>query len=120
MGVTDAAVRRIETALAAAVLAEGRELLELARRDAPRGDPELDPDPGTTLANSGSVRLVRTPLTGRLEAEVTFDTPYAAKQELDQRLKHPRGGRSAYLGSNVKRLIPEHRGKLSDAVRRVV
>jgi len=75
-----------------------------ASAQVPIGDPAEDPNPAIALRASGDVD-VAVGLTG-YRATITFSTPYAKKQELDQRLKHPRGGKSRYLGDAVKAEIP--------------
>lgn len=59
----------------------------------PIGDPQEDPNPAVALAESGRTT---TEEPGR-SVVLSFTTPYAARQELNQRLDHPRGGDSGYL-----------------------
>ena len=89
-----------------------RRVLERAKQDAPVGDPEEDPDPSTSLRDSGRIDRERRSVL------VVFDTPYAAKQELDQRLKHPRGGKAHYLSDALKQEIPKLEGIVASAVRK--
>jgi hypothetical protein len=94
--------------VAAQLRAAGREglrraaeqVLEQASRNAPDGDPALDPDPNVSLAASGRIVEDGDGLV------VIFDAPYAAKQHEAQHLKHPRGGGAKYLESALTEIIP--------------
>lgn len=78
-----------------------RELLERARRNVPKGDPSVDPDPNVSLRESGRVEQ-----DGHTRV-VRFDTPYAAKVHEDQRLRHPRGGTAKYLEKELQAMVPK-------------
>lgn len=75
-------------------------VLQEAKRNAPIGDPDLDPDPGLALAESGRVRP------DGVGFVVEFTAPYAAKQHENLHLKHPRGGGAKYLERAVTTLAP--------------
>lgn len=77
---------------------------DVAAASVPIGDPSEDPDPDLTLRQAWDID-VGPGLTG-FRATVTFDTPYAKRQELNRRLKHPRGGKAGYLGDALKAEIP--------------
>jgi hypothetical protein len=62
-----------------------------------KGDPTKDPAPEIALAERGRVERL-----GPLTVRVVFSAPYAAKQELNRRLKHPRGGSHSYLRNAMK------------------
>lgn len=68
-----------------------REVLKDAQGRVPKGDPQLDPDPSVDLAKSGVVVVVDDGVV------IDFQTPYAAKQHEDLRLRHPRGGNARFL-----------------------
>jgi hypothetical protein len=96
-----------------------RDLLGRATRDAPI-------DTGALRA-SGRVEVTRTRNGG--EAEVSFNRPYAAAQEVSyatmmrdgkvvewQARHHPKGGRSRYLGSNLEAMAGRYRAVLAAAI----
>lgn len=74
-------------------------VLEEAQRLAPVGTPPDDGHPGE-LRDSGHVEPVAN------GATVTFDTPYAKKQELDRRLHHTHG-QALYLETALKTVAPK-------------
>lgn len=65
-------------------------LVEMIREQIPVGDPELDPDPGTSIRENIEVKRE-----GK-QIVIEIDTPYAAVQHYAAYL-HPRGGRSHFL-----------------------
>jgi hypothetical protein len=91
-------------------------VLEAAKRDIPIGDPAEDPDPAVSLAASGRIVMDVAPLTGRVTAYITFDTPYAIKQHESFHLHHPRGGGPRFLENNVL----EHAAAMNDELAVVV
>lgn len=68
-----------------------RDVLKDAQRQVPKGDSTLDPTPDVSLARSGVVVAVDDGVV------IDFQTPYAAKQHEDLRLRHPRGGNARFL-----------------------
>ncbi len=104
MSIGDELVRNVRLAADAALLEAGHLVLEEAKRNVPVGDPGLDPDAHIKLRESGKVEIVRSPFGDHVRVE--FDTPYAAKQEFDTRLKHPRGGGAHYLERAVTTIAP--------------
>jgi hypothetical protein len=89
-------------------------ILEAAKRDVPKGDPEEDPDPAVSLAESGHVTLE---LGGRF-VSITFDAEYAAKQHEDLHLEHPRGGGPKYLERHLLAAIPKVQRAVASGVRK--
>jgi hypothetical protein len=77
----------------------------------PVGDPEEDPDPNVALAEN--VNITPSILGGYV---ISVDTPYAAKAELDMRLKHPRGGGSRYLQRALAEVTPRFVGMTASKV----
>lgn len=65
-------------------------LLAMIRAQLPVGDPDLDPDTSTSLADALTVRR-----DGR-QILIEIDTPYAAVQHYAA-YTHPRGGRARFL-----------------------
>jgi hypothetical protein len=87
---------------AEAALAEGALLvLEEAKRRAPKTDPQHDPDPSTTLADSGRIEVH-----GRRVVEIVFDTPYAAKQHEALHYEHRHGGEAKFLEHALVEIVP--------------
>jgi hypothetical protein len=76
------------------------EVLRLARDNAPKGDPSVDPHPDIALEDTGKL----------VEDDdgivIIFTAPYAAKQHEDVNLKHPRGGGAKYLQTALESVIP--------------
>jgi len=105
MTLADELINIVNGAAEDALRLAGHAVLEEAKRNVPVGDPDLDPDAHVTLRESGHVEIVHNPF-GDL-ARVTFDAPYAAKQEFDLHLKHPRGGGAHYLQRALTTLVPE-------------
>lgn len=102
-----------------AVTAAANDLLGRAQRDAPV-------DTGALRA-SGRVEVERTE--DGVEAEVSFNRPYAAAQEVGyatmhrngkvvewQARQHPKGGRSRYLGSNLEAMASRYEEIIAAAV----
>lgn len=75
-------------------------VLDVAKRNVGVGDPAVDPNPAVALAASGRIERHGDGLV------IIFDTPYAAKQHEDQRLKHPRGGGPKYLERALTEIVP--------------
>lgn len=101
---------QLKTAGREALRAAAEQVLDRAIADVPVGDADVDPDPARALAKSG--RIVE-------DGEgfvIIFDGPYAAKQHEDQALKHPRGGRSKYLESNLLAIVPGLEGVVASEV----
>jgi hypothetical protein len=91
----------------------GEFVKEAAIRNMPVGDPAQDPTPQVALADN--VYIVEEPGSGTVEVHVR--TPYAAKQELDQRLSHPRGGGHSYLRNAMEEVLPRFNGIVASRVR---
>lgn len=91
-----------------------------AIRNMPVGDPDEDPDPSVAMRENTRVeRAVRHGERGDQHVEgwrVVIDTPYAAKQELDMRLKHPRGGGSRFLQRALQQMVPTLDDKIARKV----
>lgn len=68
----------------------------------PVGDPKEDPNPAFALADH--IYIVEEPGSGTIEVQVRG--PYAAKQNLDRRLDHPRGGGAQYAELTLMEVIP--------------
>lgn len=83
-----------------ALRAAAEQVLTLAKQYAPVGDPELDPNPSVSLAESGRIRPDGKGFI------IEFTAPYAAKQHEDLRLKHPRGGGAKYLERALTEITP--------------
>lgn len=87
-GVKAAMMARAATALEAI----GNDLLGEAQRQAPVEE--------GTLRGSGSVELRQ--VGNSLEVEVSFNTPYAARQHEETEWRHPLGGKAKYLEDPLK------------------
>jgi hypothetical protein len=90
------------------VIAE--DLLGRAQREAPV-------ETGT-LRQSAEVDLQAVP--GGVEAQVSFNTVYAARQHEELTWKHPRGGKAKYLEDPLKQMVPMYEGLLGEHIRRAV
>jgi hypothetical protein len=55
-----------------------------------------------------------------VEAMVSFNTPYAARQHEELEWKHPRGGQAKYLEQPYKALMPRWERALAAALERAV
>ena len=101
--------RRRKAAAIAALKVIGEDLLGQAQRDAPVEE--------GTLRGSGKVDLTVTP--EGASVEVSFSTPYAARQHEEVTWKHPKGGKSKYLEDNLKAMAPRYLAALAAAIRKV-
>lgn len=102
MTLADDLIQRVRDATDGALLAAAHAVEEQYKRNAPIGDPELDPDPNVSLRDS--VRIERHK--SGIGYQISVDTPYAAKIEFDQRLKHPRGGGARPLHRAIQTVAP--------------
>jgi hypothetical protein len=100
MGLAEDLIRAVEAEADDGLRLAAHAVLEEAKRNVPVGDPNLDPDAHIRLAESGHVEKT---LHGY---QIVFDAPYAAKQEFDLNLKHPRGGGPRYLERAILTLAP--------------
>lgn len=91
------------------------EVLEEAKRRAPKTDPEHDPDPSVTLADSGHIELEP----GGRSVRIEFDTPYAAKQHEALHYRHPHGGEAKYLEKSLLEVAPRFAGILAGPVHKL-
>ena len=103
----DAADAR-QKAAAAALTIIGEDLLGKAQREAPV-------DEGT-LRGSGQSKVTVTP--AGVEVEVSFATPYAARQHEEATWKHPKGGKAKYLEDPLKEMAPRYTAALAAAIRK--
>lgn len=78
---------------------------EAAKRNMPVGDPEVDPDQEVALRES--IRIEPSLRGGWF---VIVDTPYAARQEFNLRLRHPRGGGARFLHRALLEVAPRLQG----------
>lgn len=108
----DAQLKRalLEQALKPAMHAIGADLLGQAQREAPV-------DEGTLR---GSGRYDVTEEGDTVVLEVSFNTPYAAKQHEDTHLKHPKGGKAKYLSDPFKAMMPRYVQAVAAAARKVM
>src|SRR3954470_6231166 len=99
MGISDEIERAMKRGAEEGLLALAHEIAAMADRNAPKGDPAVDPDPKMHLhaevEKSG------------LGYVIVYREPYAAKAHEDVRLKHPRGGGPKFLESAMKAAIPQ-------------
>lgn len=86
---------------------------EAMQRNMPVGDPSDDPNPALALAES--IYIVEEPGSGTIELQVR--TPYAAKQDLDRRLSHPRGGGAQFVEDALAEVLPRFAGVVASRVR---
>jgi hypothetical protein len=98
MGIADDLIRDLSAGADDALYLIAQAVAAQAEANAPKGDPDADPDPEITLHAE-----VERDGAGYV---VIFREPYAAKQEFDLRLKHPRGGGPRYLQRAVAAVIP--------------
>ena len=101
MTLADDLARAVEEAGEAGLRLAAEAVLAESNRNAPKGDPKLDPDPGTSLEESG--RVERTPTGYR----VIYDADYAAYQHENLHIRHPRGGGPKFLERAVLTLAPQ-------------
>jgi hypothetical protein len=102
MTLADDLIHRVHDATNEALLVAAHAIAEQYRRNAPIGDPELDPDPNVSLRDSVHIERHKS----GIGYQVSVDTPYAARIEFDQRLKHPRGGGARPLHRAVQTVAP--------------
>ncbi|MEJ7790181.1 MAG: hypothetical protein WKF29_09900 [Thermoleophilaceae bacterium] len=103
----------VRQAMADALQEAAERIHDHAAELAPKTDPEHDPDPAVTLAESGRVEMSE----DGLSASVIFDAPYAAKQHEALHFKHPHGGQPKYLENALKAEIPGLAGIVAGKVR---
>lgn len=114
---------RMLNAAERAVTAAANDLMGRAVEDAPIEE--------GTLKGSARVDVDRT--AGGVEATVSFNTPYAAAQEMGHATQHrggktvewvvrqhPGGGRSHYLGSNLIAMVARYERIIGETVRQAV
>ena len=109
MSETDGIQRRRKAAARVALQFVGEDLLGRAQREAPV-------DEGT-LRGSGSVEV--TERGDRLSVEVSFSTPYAARQHEEVTWQHPKGGKSKYLEDPLKEMSERYIATLAAAMKKV-
>ena len=90
------------------------QVLRAAAASVPVGDPDEDPHPNVSLAQSGEIHRDGDGFV------VSFNTPYAAKQHEDMRLKHPRGGKAKFLEDEIKAIVPRLEGIVGSEVKRLM
>jgi hypothetical protein len=108
MGIADDLIRQLSEGADDAMRLIAHAVAAQADQNAPKGDPEHDPDPEVTLHAE-----VEKDGDGYV---VIFREPYAAKQEFDLNLKHPRGGGPRYLQRAVAAIIPQVSGIIASQV----
>lgn len=85
------------------------DLLGNAQREAPVEE--------GTLRGSGQAHVEVT--ANGVHGEVTFDTPYAARQHEEVTWNHPKGGNAKYLENPLKAMAPRYLAALAAAMRKV-
>lgn len=101
MSLADDLARALEEGATDGMRLAAEAVLVESNRNVPKGDPKLDPDPGTSLAESGRVEKT---LTGY---RVVYDADYAAFQHENLNLRHPRGGGPKFLEHALLTLGPQ-------------
>lgn len=96
---------RLEDALERAITAIGEDLLGEAQRRAPVEE--------GTLRASGELEVNRYP--SHVEAVVSFNTIYAARQHEETEWAHPLGGEAKYLERPLLERLPRYRSILEAA-----
>lgn len=86
------------------------DLMGRAQREAPI-------DEGT-LRGSAHAELRR--MGDRFEVEVSFNTPYAARQHEEVTWEHPKGGKAKYLSDPLKEMVHDYTQFLTLAMRRAL
>lgn len=86
------------------------DLLAEAKRQTPREK--------STLVRSGRKDVRR--IGDRIEARISFNTPYAARQHEELSYRHPRGGNAKYLERPLRAMVPEFERRLAAAMRRAI
>lgn len=116
------ALERLREEVGREMVAMTEELAADAAKDAPRlPEAEHRARHGEQAHLQDSVSaVVRAEGPERVVGEVTFDAFYAAWVHEDTTDKHPHGGRSKFLGSNLSRLVPGYRERLAAASRRAM
>jgi hypothetical protein len=87
--------------------------IEAMQRNMPVGDPAQDPNPAVALADQ--IYIVEDPDSATIEIQIR--TPYAAKQNLDRRLSHPRGGDAQFAEDALIEILPRLAGIVAGPVR---
>lgn len=87
----------------------GDDLLGKAQREAPVEE--------GTLRGSGKSEV--TVEHDRVSVEVSFSTPYAARQHEETSWKHPKGGKAKYLEDPLKEMSARYLAALAAAIRKV-
>lgn len=106
----DIIARHVEDALQRELRREAEDIGGRAVRDAPI-------DEGTLR---GSMEIEMREIPGGAEAEISFNTPYSAKQHEEMDYEHPRGGGPKYLENNVKASARFHADRLASAMGRAL
>lgn len=106
----DIIARRVEDALQRELRREAEDIGGRSVRDAPI-------DEGTLR---GSMEIEMREIPGGAEAEISFNTPYAARQHEEMEWEHPRGGKAKYLEDNVKGFAQFHADNLGRAMGRAL
>src|SRR3954454_23257004 len=100
------------------LLAAGHRLAEHAKANMPVGDPALDPTPLIAMRDHVEVEYHHSQSSYRGDhVTVTVNTKYAAAQEFNMRLKHPRGGGSRFLQRALAQEAAHLNGAIAGKVR---
>lgn len=109
MSEIDEVKRRRKAAVTAALTTIGEDLLGRAQREAPVEE--------GTLRGSGTSHVHEDGDT--ISVEVSFATPYAARQHEEVSWKHPKGGKAKYLEDPLKAMSARYLAALAAAVKKV-
>lgn len=110
MSATDGLERRLRHALTEATKAIGEDLLGEAQRRAPIEE--------GTLRASGDLELRQTH--DGVEAIVSFNTVYAARQHEETEWQHPLGGEAKYLEGPLRERAPRYNRVIAAAAARAL
>lgn len=61
---------------------------------------------GISAATSAAVAAVRSGVPLEVNAEISFNTPYAARQHEELDWEHPKGGEAKYLERSLNEVVP--------------
>jgi hypothetical protein len=110
MGLAEDMIRLAEAGIDDALIKAANDFAAIAKRNMPVGDPTEDPSPQTSMREHVHVRPDRDGVI------VSVETAYAAKQEFDLRLKHPRGGGPRFLQRALAEVLPHLDGVVASEV----
>jgi hypothetical protein len=110
MGIAEDLIRLAQAGIDDGLAKAAKMFAETAQHNMPVGDPSDDPSPDIALRENINITADGDGVV------ISVDTEYAAKQEFDLRLKHPRGGGPRYLQRALASTVPTLDGIIASDV----